>query len=56
MDLIENQRGSGPLIVGVDGSERSVDALALAEWEEHPTSRRGGSKVAGAGTPVAQTS
>jgi nucleotide-binding universal stress UspA family protein len=29
--VIENQPESGPVIVGVDGSERSIDALALAD-------------------------
>jgi nucleotide-binding universal stress UspA family protein len=29
--VIENQPESGPVIVGVDGSERSVEALALAD-------------------------
>ena len=29
--MIENQPESGPVIVGVDGSERSVEALALAD-------------------------
>jgi hypothetical protein len=29
--LIDNQSDSGPAIVGVDGSERSVEALALAD-------------------------
>jgi hypothetical protein len=29
--MIDNQFDSGPVIVGVDGSERSVEALALAD-------------------------
>jgi hypothetical protein len=29
--MIDNQSDSGPVIVGVDGSERSVEALALAD-------------------------
>jgi nucleotide-binding universal stress UspA family protein len=29
--MIDNESGSGPVIVGVDGSERSVEALALAD-------------------------
>jgi hypothetical protein len=29
--MIDDQSDSGPVIVGVDGSERSVEALALAD-------------------------
>jgi hypothetical protein len=29
--VIDNQSDGGPVIVGVDGSERSVEALALAD-------------------------
>jgi hypothetical protein len=29
--MIDNQSDSGPVIVRVDGSERSVEALALAD-------------------------
>jgi nucleotide-binding universal stress UspA family protein len=29
--MIDNQSDSGPVVVGVDGSERSIEALALAD-------------------------